>query len=83
MAISRKRPPQVPDAKMLRVIQSIYDDINDVINSINSSELEARDLSKGKSGDIRVIKDSRTSTYRIEAYTEDGWASTNLTISEE
>ena len=83
MGISRKRPPQVPDSKMSRVVQSIYDDINDVINSINSSESESRDLSKGKSGDIRVIKDSRTNTYKIEAFTEDGWASTNLTIAEE
>ena len=79
MAISRKRPPVVPD-NMKRIIERIYDDLNSVILAVNQSSLEQRDTSVGKPGDIRVIKDAQNSTYKIEAFTQDGWASTSLEI---
>ena len=79
MAISRKRPPQVP-SDMRRIIDKIYDDINSIILAVNQFSLEARDLNVGKPGDIRVVKDATLDTYKIEAFTKDGWASTNLDI---
>lgn len=83
MAIKKKRAPSFTDINsMSRVIDAIYDDINDLINSVNNLSTENRSLS-GKKGDIRVIQDKGNSSYRLEAYTEDGWAKTDLTIVKE
>tara|TARA_B110000467_G_scaffold66974_1_gene61030 strand:+ start:2567 stop:2818 length:252 start_codon:yes stop_codon:yes gene_type:complete len=83
MAIKKKRAPAFTDIdSMSRVIDAIYDDINDLINSVNSLSTESRALS-GKKGDIRVIQDKGNASYRLEAYTEDGWAKTDLTIVKE
>jgi len=81
--IAQKRPPQVSVEGMDRIIQKIYDDINDIINSVNQSIGEARSTAKGKEGDIRVIKDSTNDTYRLEAFTKDGWAKSDLEIVKE
>tara|TARA_Y100001938_G_C7762203_1_gene269126 strand:+ start:192 stop:443 length:252 start_codon:yes stop_codon:yes gene_type:complete len=80
MALQKKRAPRSnPDIE--RTIQQVYDDINQVINAVNQVADEGRSLAKGKEGDIRVVKDSATNTYKIEAKTIDGWASVNLEIS--
>ena len=73
MAISRKRAPSVQDPELTRVISKIYDDMNEIINSVNQgdSTLE-KDVTEGKSGDLRVVKDSN-SNYFIEAKTDEGW----------
>jgi hypothetical protein len=81
--IAQKRAPQVSVDGMDRIIQKIYDDINDVINSVNQSMGESRSTAKGKEGDIRIIKDSTDNTYRMEAFTKDGWAKTELEIVKE
>jgi hypothetical protein len=75
--ISKKRAPLSAD----RTIQQVYDDLNEIINAVNQSANENRSLSSGKVGDIRVIKSSTTNKYKLEAYTQDGWAETELTIS--
>ena len=54
MPISKKKPPAGAVEGMDRIIQQIYDDINDVINSVNQSENAMRNLGKGKVGDIKV-----------------------------
>ena len=83
MAIKKKRAPSFTDIdSMERVISSIYDDINELINSVNNLSTEKRALS-GKNGDIRVVQDKGNLTYKLEAYTEDGWAKTDLTIVKE
>ena len=79
--LQRKRAPLTSDPNMQRIVQQIYDDINEIINSVNSSGTETRSLSSGKEGDVRVIKDKTSGDYKIEAFTEDGWAETSLTIS--
>ena len=83
MAIAKKRPPTVTVQEMQRIVQQIFDDINDVINSVNQSVSESRSTASGKDGDIRVVKDLKTQDYRIEAYTADGWAKTDLEIVKE
>jgi|TARA_Y100000310_G_scaffold84285_1_gene81108 translation initiation factor IF-2 len=83
MAISKKRAPRVPsDVFVNRVIDKIYDDINELINAVNQGETTVEKLSElGKPGDIRIVKDA-DGAYFIEAYTDEGWIqSTNTTAS--
>ena len=78
MPISKKKPPAGAVEGMDRIIQQIYDDINDVINSVNQSENAMRNLGKGKVGDIKVVQSSG-GTDRIEVRTKNGWSKVNLT----
>lgn len=75
MAKLKKRTPVKAPADMQRAVQQIYDDLNEIINAVNSFHFEAS-ASEGKLGDIRVVqKQSGTSsTYYIEFRTFDGWA---------
>ena len=78
MPLSKKKPPAGAVEGMDRIIQQIYDDINEVINSVNQSEDAMRNLGKGKVGDIKVVQTSR-GTDRIAVRTKNGWAKVNLT----
>jgi archaellum component FlaG (FlaF/FlaG flagellin family) len=78
MPISKKKPPTGAVEGMDRIIQQIYDDINDIINSVNQSENAMRNLGKGKVGDIKVVQTSG-GTDRIEVRTKNGWSKVNLT----
>jgi hypothetical protein len=78
MPISKKKPPTGAVEGMDRIIQQIYDDINDIINSVNQSENAMRNLGKGKVGDIKVVQSSG-GTDRIEVRTKNGWSKVNLT----
>ena len=78
MPISKKKPPAGAVEGMDRIIQQIYDDINDVINSVNQSENAMRNLGKGKVGDIKVVQASGGGD-RIEVRTKNGWSKVNLT----
>ena len=74
--LSEKRAPfVVTDPSMSRIIQQIYDDINDIVQSVNSSTGDDRDVSKGKVGDLRVVKRDNND-FRLEMMTEDGWYGT-------
>ena len=77
MAISSKRLPDTKDSD--RVFNQIYDDINDIINSVNS-EMQILNDFDGKPGDIRVIKDTSskiaTTKHKLEFKTTDGWEKT-------
>ena len=72
--IMKKRAPSSPTQEMQRIIQQIYDDLNDVINSINIFQLSGRG-DQGKPGDIRIIKnqDQTSTNYYLEFKTDDGW----------
>ena len=74
MAKMRKRTPVKAPPEMERTVQQIYDDINDIINSVNSFALLGEEFT-GKPGDIRVIKEQSgsTSSYYIQVKTNDGW----------
>ena len=73
-ALMKKRAPSSPTQEMQRIIQQIYDDMNDVINSINRFQLEGKGY-VGNPGDIRIVKDQdQTDTnYYLEFNTDDGW----------
>jgi hypothetical protein len=82
MAISKKRAPRVDDAQLNRVISKIYDDINEIINAVNQGNTsEEKKSYEGKSGDIRLLKDS-TGAYEIQGKTDEGWVKTSMTFKE-
>lgn len=77
MPISNKRVPNVRDVD--RAVKAIYDDINDIINSVNA-ETNKGSENKGKPGDIRVVKDTsskiNTTKHKLEFRSEEGWDKT-------
>jgi|3_EtaG_2_1085321.scaffolds.fasta_scaffold15715_2 hypothetical protein len=95
MGISKKRAPAVEDAQLSRVINGIYKDINELIDSINKGETVLKPRSdEGKPGDIRINKGSKAkvnadgtfkpldSIYRLEIKGEDGWLQSIDSIEE-
>tara|TARA_R100000655_G_scaffold28309_5_gene57505 strand:- start:12735 stop:13001 length:267 start_codon:yes stop_codon:yes gene_type:complete len=82
MSISKKRAPKVDSDNMERVIQEVYKDINEIIDSVNSGNpSEARKESSGKRGDLRLSKRS-DGVYQIQGRTDEGWISaTNLSFT--
>jgi hypothetical protein len=82
MAISKKRSPKVDADNMERVIQQIYTDLNEIIDSVNSGNpSDARKESSGKRGDLRLSKRS-DGVYEIQGRTSEGWISaTNLSFT--
>jgi|5_EtaG_2_1085323.scaffolds.fasta_scaffold129717_2 hypothetical protein len=83
MKISKKRPPVLLDQPELsRAIEQIYDNLNEIIDSINSSAVsEDKNEYTGKVGDIRINKRA-DSTYEIQGKTKEGWAGTPLEIAD-
>jgi len=82
MAISKKRPQLLTTLEVNAVntvITKIYDDINDLINSVNQSDTtESRKSFLGKSGDIRLAK-TADGTYEIQGKTDEGWVKADMT----
>ena len=76
---SKLKPPQSPNPEMDRVIQKIYDDLNQVIDNVHT-DLKGRfePDDKSKEGSIAVVKEG--DTYSIRGKTEDGWAKAPLTL---
>ena len=72
MSVEKKRAPQVSIKGMERIISKIYDDINDIINSVNQIGTEASETT-GKEGQVRIIKDKSLNKYFLELFAEDGW----------
>lgn len=72
MAISKKRARRVKNPRTQKAIDRIYDDLNEVIGAVNQGVGDAESLGKGKSGDIRVAKNS-DQTVSIEVRTDEGW----------
>ena len=70
--ISLKRAPYVKDDSSRRAIEQIYDDINELINAVNTAGISAGDSSTGKTGDIRIQRVGENK-YRLEGKTEEGW----------
>lgn len=83
MPISKKRAPHVSADNLERVLAQVYDDINEVIDSVNQGEsVGEKKTYEGKSGDMRVIKDSTDKKYYLEMKSDDGWVrSDNTSVS--
>tara|TARA_R110002020_G_scaffold230845_3_gene441989 strand:+ start:3366 stop:3626 length:261 start_codon:yes stop_codon:yes gene_type:complete len=76
MAISKKKALLIHSSEAVeinRVIEKIYDDLNDVINSVNQGNTsKKRESFKGKSGDIRLAR-VNDGSYEIQGKTDEGW----------
>lgn len=73
MPISKKRIPR--ETELNRALSYIYDDINELINSVNNQE-KALDSTKGKPGDLQVVKESKkhwSAKHKLNFKTEEGW----------
>ena len=74
MSISKKRAPHVSADNLERILEQVYDDLNEVIDSVNQGEsVEEKKTYEGKTGDMRVTKDSTDSKYYLEMKADDGW----------
>ena len=77
MALKKKNPPRVADADLNRALQTIYDDLNDIINSVNNSiGFEGNSATGGKIGDFKVVNDDNE--YYLQVKTESGWLKVKL-----
>jgi len=82
--ISKKRSQKVNDTNLQRVIDKIYDDLNELISAVNSKDtVTDKEESSGKEGDIRVVKSNDGTAYEIQGRTSEGWAKTSLTLKTE
>ena len=82
MAKIKKRTPVKVPQEMERPIRQIYDDINDIINAVNSIGLDGEEY-LGKPGDIRIIQNQQvdgTSKYFLQFKTNDGWVKIEGTL---
>ena len=82
--ISKKRSQKVNDTNLQRVIDKIYDDLNELISAVNSKDtVTDKKESSGKEGDIRVVRSNDGASYEIQGRTSEGWAKTSLTLKTE
>jgi len=83
VAISKKRAPSIsgsPDVE--RAFSQLYDDLNEVISAVNQGKTtDEKKASEGKSGDIRLVKDSKDENYYLEARSDEGWIRSNNTAT--
>ena len=81
MSISKKRAPRIDDPQLNRVVTQLYDDMNEIINAVNTFHLEEI-ASQGKIGDIRIVQlqENNVDQYYIEFRTKDGWARAEGTL---
>jgi len=80
MAISKKRAPHISADNLERVLSQVYDDLNEVIDSVNqSSSVEEKKTYAGKTGDMRVIQDQGDKEYYLEMKSDDGWVRSDNT----
>ena len=79
--LKKKRAPvSSGDASIDRIVDTIYKDINEIINSLNRYiDVEIRQ-EEGETGDIRIteskstVDGKSTITYHLEFKTKEGWA---------
>lgn len=82
MSISKKKPPVVQDPQLGRALKQIYDDLNSLIESVNSSEVTVEDKPyTGKEGDIRLIR-LGDGSYEIQGRAQEGWVATAMNFKE-
>ncbi len=82
--ISKKRSQKINDNNLQRVVDRIYDDLNELIDAVNNRETRtAKEEFSGKEGDIRVVKSNDGTAYEIQGRTSEGWAKASLTLNTE
>ena len=80
MPISKKRAPHISADNLERVLAQVYDDLNEVIDSVNQGDsVEEKKTYAGKTGDMRVIQDQGDKEYYLEMKSDDGWVRSDNT----
>ena len=86
MSISKKKPEilsSVDASSVNKVLSRVYDDLNELIDSVNSGDtVEENTFSKGKEGDIKIFQGDKNK-YAMEVRTKDGWATPHYDIEED
>ena len=73
--IKKRTPIPAGDSQSQRILNQIYKDINELIDTINY-EFESLNEVDGKVGDLKITKatpDSGPALYFLGVKTEDGW----------
>ena len=73
---SVEHAPKVADSQVQLAINSIYNEINRIIDAVNSNVTDAEQQGSGRPGDIRVTNKS-DNTVVLEVSTNDGWFETS------
>lgn len=61
-----------------RAMDQLYDDINEIISAVNQGDTsEVKEAKEGKSGDVRLVKESKDDKYYLEAKSDEGWVRSN------
>jgi hypothetical protein len=82
MAISKKKAPPVQDPHLSRVLNQVYDDMNEIVNAVNNSEVTREDKPfSGKEGDLRLVK-TGDSQYELQGRSAEGWVTTTMNYKE-
>ena len=85
MSISQKKRLILNDTDIQtlnRVFSKLYDDLNDIINSVNKKiTVDQVNRYEGQLGDIRVVQNSNKE-YELQGRTKDGWAFVELTFKD-
>tara|TARA_R100000664_G_C2747195_1_gene134767 strand:- start:492 stop:743 length:252 start_codon:yes stop_codon:yes gene_type:complete len=82
--ISKKRSQKINDNNLQRVVDKIYDDLNELISAVNNREtIIDKEESSGKEGDIRIVRSNSGTSYEIQGRTSEGWAKTSLTLNKD
>ena len=84
MPISKKRAPHISTDNLERVLSQVYDDLNEVIDSVNQGDsVEEKKTYEGKTGDVRIVKDSSDNLTYLEVKAEEGWmrSTSNTSVS--
>ena len=69
-----------------KMMQSVFDKLNEIIDSVNKQTGYDRSLAEGKPGDIRVRRKTgikQVNEYSLEIRTDDGWASVDIELNKE
>jgi hypothetical protein len=77
--ISKLKPPTASDPKLQRTIQTVYDDINSIVDTINRGRDVGQGESAGHVGSLRLSRmDSKDK--RLEVRFADGWHRINARV---
>lgn len=82
MAISKKKAPPVQDPHLSRVLNQVYDDMNEIVNAVNNSEVTREDKPfSGKEGDLRLVR-TGDNQYELQGRSAEGWVTTTMNYKE-
>ena len=78
--INHKPPVRVKDNDSQRVIDHLYQVINELQNSVNVAQKGQSPDTQGKAGDLRTVK-NRSGESVLEVKTEEGFGTIPITLS--